>query len=349
MSDLVGRRLGSYDLLDVRRRGRTSTTYHGVDGGRAVTVTVFEPIDDRAATEALLAEALAVAGLRHPNIAVIEFAAEQDGQVYLVEEAHTRHTLRDLRSTTLDPAGAVGLLAPVLAGLGHAHESGVVHRNVTTGHVAIEAPFRPVLTDFAIGRELYVAGSGGSASRMVLGTPAYLAPEQAFGLPAEPRTDLYSVGVVLFELLTGRVPFESDDPVAVLRGHASEEPPSLRQLRPDLPPALDDAVLRALAKDPDGRQRSAADLAAELSDAVSEPPAAPPRRQGEPAPPAAVDPSHDPLAADYAAGVRAFSQGLWAEAIRLLTPVADADLDYEDVEDLLRAAVEAQGSDGERA
>ncbi|MGH8892497.1 MAG: serine/threonine-protein kinase [Actinomycetes bacterium] len=328
MSDASGRRLGAYDLLDVLHHGPTSTTYRGRAGDRPLAVTVFEGQREPAVVDALLQEILAVARLRHPNITRIQDAGAQDGQVFFVEEQRPGQTLADLPRVGLDPAGAVSVLAAVLSGLGHAHSAGVVHQNVTPRHIVISPPFRPVLTDFAIGRGLPLEPSGAAGQRMVIGTPAYLAPEQAFGLPADPRSDLYSAGVVLFELLTGHAPFEGSDPGTVLRDQATRQPPTLRGFRPDLPEFLEDVVQRVLAKDPRRRHQNAADLIADLTAVSHGAHARPP----------------DTIASDYSGGVSAFSEGRWEEAVELLTRVADADPGYEDVEDLLSAAEAALGA-----
>ena len=331
MSDLVGRRLGPYELVAVLRRGRTAARYRAVSRGapeRVVVVTVYERETDLAFLEALRDDVRAVAGLRHPNLVAIQDVGEENGRLFIAEDYFgARMTLGDRPSGTMDPAGAVDLMSSVLLGLGYAHEHGVTHGNVTPRHIVLAPPLRPVLVDFSVGREV-----GGRLSDpltgapMVVGTPAYLAPEQAFGLPADVRSDIYSTGIVLYELLAGQVPFSSTEPEAVLQGHASEPPPPLRRFRPDLRPELEQVVLRTLAKDPSARPQSAEALIAELGAALRAP-AAPP----------------DPLVADYEAGVRAFARGDWAVAIDLLRRVALVDPDYEDVEDLLGTAEEAVG------
>lgn len=327
MSDLVGRRLGTYELADVLRQGRTATRYRAASAGRLYVVTVYEPETDQAQLRALLSDVRAVAALRHPNLVVVEEVGEVGGRVYLVEEYFgARRTLADRPAGTMDPAGAVGLMCSVLGGLGHAHQHGVVHGSVTSRHILLAPPLRPVLVDFAVGRAAGGHVDQATGARMVVGTPAYLAPEQAFGLPAEPRSDLYSAGVVLYELLTGQVPFVSDEPQTVLRSHASEPPPPPRSLRPDLRPELEALLLQTLAKDPAERPQSAGVLAGSLMAAL----------RGRVV-------SADPLSADYEQGVRAFARGEWHKAVELLGHVADVDPDYEDVDDLLRTAREETG------
>ncbi|HEU4913054.1 MAG TPA: serine/threonine-protein kinase [Actinomycetes bacterium] len=330
MSELAGRRLGPYELRDVLRRGHTATRYRAVKADRPFVVTVYEPEHDETLLQALRSDIRAVAALRHPNVVSITDVGEEAGHVFTVEDYFgPRLTLADRPSASMDPAGAVSLMSYVLSGLGHAHEHGVVHASVTPRHVVLAPPMRPVLVDFAVGRE-----AGGrmtdpvTGARLVVGTAAYLAPEQAFGLPADVRSDLYSAGIVLYELLTGRVPFESERTEEVLQGHASQPPTPVRRLRPELRPELAETVMRTLAKDPGQRPATARELADELSAALRTP----------------LTPL-DPLAADYEAGVRAFARGEWASAVTLLRRVAEVDPDYEDVEDLLRGAEEGSGDE----
>ncbi|MGH8970207.1 MAG: serine/threonine-protein kinase [Actinomycetes bacterium] len=334
MSELVGRRIGPYELTDVIRRRRTSTAYRSVVDGRPLAVTVLPQETDPSRLAALIGEARAVARLRHPHIVPLVDAGADQGRVYVVEEyAGERATLADRAPGPGDPVEVVGLVSPLLAALAHAHEHGVVHRDLGPRHIVLPSPMWPLLADFAIGRDLPV-GPGGA--RPVVGDPAYLAPEQAFGLPAGPPADLYAVVVVLYELLTGTVPFHAATPDAVLRSQAYEPPPPPRAVRADLSRELEGVLLRGLAKNPEHRHASALELADELWSATStsavthdaEIPASPPVAVAE----------SEPLADLYAAGVRAFAEQRLDEARDLLGQVADADPTYEDVLDLLEAA-----------
>jgi len=352
MSDLVGRRLGPYELFEVVRTRRTSTTYRAVGDARPVVVTVLARVDDTARAAALLEEARAVARLRHPHIVPLEDVGEQDGHVYLVEDlASWGHTLADLVGDAFEPARAVGLVAPLLMALSHAHEHGVVHGDITPRHIALPSPVWPMLTDFAIGRSLpggppAQGRAPGQARPMVVGTPAYIAPEQAFGMAPESRADVYSAAVVLYQLLGGRVPFDGDTPQSILRQQVYDPPPPLRTIRPDVPAVLERVVRRALSKPPDDRP-SAQEFADELlaacgKDADTDAVDLPAGRE-----PAGGEPSAtDPLGPDYATGVRAFASRQWDAAIVALDRVAQTDPSYEDVEALLevaRSAVDRPG------
>jgi eukaryotic-like serine/threonine-protein kinase len=163
--------------------------------------------------------------------------------------------------------------------------------------------------------------------RKVIGTAAYMAPEQAFGLPAEARTDLYSAGIILYEMLTGRVPFDEATPTETLMRQAYEPPTPPRAAgAPDLPYEVEAIVLRALAKEPAGRFATAAEMANAVSLAVAV------------IAPAAASAEAEAMAEAYAAGVRAYAAGNWDEAVDLLGRVLADDPDYEDVEELLETA-----------
>jgi hypothetical protein len=192
----------------------------------------------------------------------------------------------------------------------------------------------PMLADFGIAHVLGdTGGTKLTKQGVVAGTAAYMAPEQAFGLPVDARTDLYSMGVTLFEMLTGDVPFDADTPVAVLVKHAYEVPPALRERNPNLEPELEEIVLKALAKDPNDRYPDAAAMVAALRDVLSDATAV-----VRPAPPPV-----DHLRGQYQTGVTAFRHGRFKEAAEALGHVAAIDSAYEDVDALLDAALEALG------
>jgi serine/threonine-protein kinase len=235
---------------------------------------------------------------------------------------------------------ACSLVAPLLLALDHAHQHGVVHADVTPRNIVLPSPMWPMLTAFAIGRNL--PDQSQTSRRLILGTPAYLAPEQAFGLPVDSRTDVYSLAVVLYEALVGRVPFLDEDPQTTLRRQAYETPPPLRRFRAEIPVALERAVLRALAKDPDSRYETAREFAEALETALADQGAT-----AEAAHPQPSLPPADPLAADYAEGVQAFSDRRWDSAVAALARVADVDPGYEDVEALLAAARSALAATGD--
>src|SRR6266508_3002718 len=334
MSDLVARRLGRYELRGVIQRGGMGTVYKAWQASldRWVAVKVLSHPGAPEFLARFQREARSIAQLQHPNIVPIYDYGEEDGQAFLVVQyVEDGRTLSDLLIAPIEPVRAIGLATHLLAGLGFAHERGLVHRDVKPDNVLMPSPTWPMLADFGIAK-LLLEGEGGRLTQqgLVVGTAAYMAPEQAHGLPVDARTDLYAVGVVLFEMLTGRVPFEAESPAAALMRQAYEAPPRPRQLVPDLPVELERIVLRALAKRPEDRYESAAEMVAALQEALDGLRTPAPAAEG------------DPLADKYAEGVRAFSGEHCDEAVQHFTGLAAYDPGYEDVEALLDASIEAR-------
>jgi serine/threonine-protein kinase len=234
-------------------------------------------------------EARAVAKLAHPNIVTVIDRGEQEGRQFIVFEYVDGQNLKELtRGGPLEVREAIGLTLQVAGALSFAHERGLVHRDVKPQNVLLNEDGQAKVTDFGIARSLDVQGVTHTGT--VLGTSDYIAPEQARGQRVDPKTDIYSLGAVLYELLVGEVPFAGDNFVAVAMRHVNEPVPSVLEHRPDCPPRLDFAIQRAMAKDPDDRFASMDDFAAELEACRAEldgrgdegatmivPPARPPR------------------------------------------------------------------------
>jgi eukaryotic-like serine/threonine-protein kinase len=210
-------------------------------------------------------EARAVAQLSHPHIVTVIDRGVDDGRQFIVFEYVNGENLKDLvrRAGRLPLRHAVELAIAVAEGLAFAHAQGLVHRDVKPQNVLLDGEGAVKVTDFGIARSLDVE-RGLTEAGTILGTSDYISPEQAGGRLVTPATDVYSLGVVLWELLTGDVPFPGDTFVAVALRHINEPPPSLLDVRPDVPPRLAAAVLRALAKDPADRFPSMESFAAEL-------------------------------------------------------------------------------------
>ena len=214
-------------------------------------------------------EARAVAGLAHPNIVTVIDRGEQDGRQFIVFEYVDGQNLKDLtRNGPLEVREAIGLTLQVARALSFAHDRGLVHRDVKPQNVLLNEDGQAKVTDFGIARSLDVQGV--TQTGTVLGTSDYIAPEQARGQRVDPKTDIYSLGAVLFELLVGEVPFAGDNFVAVAMRHVNEPAPSVLERRPDCPARLDLAIRRAMAKDPDDRFESMDDFIAELEACVAE-------------------------------------------------------------------------------
>jgi serine/threonine protein kinase len=268
VNDLAGRRLGQYQLREVIRRGGMSTVYLGYQPSldRLVAVKVLAFPGDPEFAARFEREARSIAALQHPNILAVYDYGEQDDQAYLVVQyVEDGRTLVDLLRTPQPPDRCLELMERVLAGLGYAHERGIVHRDVKPSNILLASPSWPMLADFGIAKLLLESDREPITRQgFIVGTASYMAPEQGFGFPVDARTDLYSAGVVLYEMLTGRVPFKADTPMAALVAQAYEPPPPLQEVNPDLPGELEAVVLRALAKDPAERYQSAEEMAEAL-------------------------------------------------------------------------------------
>jgi beta-lactam-binding protein with PASTA domain/tRNA A-37 threonylcarbamoyl transferase component Bud32 len=213
-------------------------------------------------------EASAAAGLQHPNVVGVFDRGTYDGSHYIAMEYVEGASLNDLIKRGLSVGEAVEIVRQVLAGARYAHASGIVHRDLKPQNVLVDAEGRARVTDFGIARagvsEITQTGS-------VLGTAQYLSPEQAQGLPVTAASDIYSIGVLLYEALTGRVPFEAESPVTVALKQVSERPRPPSELNPAVSRALDAVVLKALAKDPANRFASAEEFLAALDAAEADP------------------------------------------------------------------------------
>jgi serine/threonine protein kinase len=257
--------------------GSTSEVFEARDPlGEVRAVKVLRGTIARSSDAALrlMQEGRALAALDHPNLVkVSEVGSTADGRPYFVMERLEGETLRDRieRVGRLPLAEACARMVEALAGLAAAHRAGVVHRDVKPSNIFLTrdvgAHFAPrgeraVLLDFGIAK---IDGdlSGLTTDAHVLGTPRYLAPEQILGGKVDARTDIYSVGLVLFEAITGRGPYDATDTIPIMRAHLSEEPHSLRRFV-DAPPDLERAITRALQKEPGRRWPSAEALAVVL-------------------------------------------------------------------------------------
>src|SRR3954447_21940021 len=257
---------GRYKLEGLLGRGGMSEVYGAEDMelGRRVALKLLAPDADSARFER---EARAVASLAHPNVMQLYDYGEDDGRPYMVLEYVPGGTLEERLAAAngkpLPDDETRGIAAGIAAGLAHAHARGVVHRDLKPADVLFDEEGRPKLA--GLGIERLAAGEGTlTEAGTVLGTAAYIAPEQAPGEPATPASDVYSFGVILYRLLTGRLPFESDDPLRLVMLHRAEPPPPISGLRSDVPPALESTALAALAKDPADRPQNGAALLAEL-------------------------------------------------------------------------------------
>src|SRR5438067_3758456 len=281
--DLIADR---YELEELCGTGGMSSVFRAHDRQleRRVAIKILHEhyADDPEYLERFRREARAVAQLSHPNIVTVIDRGDDDGRQFIVFEHIEGENLKELvqRSGRLPVRRAVELALAVAEGLAFAHEQGLVHRDVKPQNVLLSREGEVKVTDFGIARSLHV-DHGVTQTGTVLGTGEYLAPEQASGKPVSPATDVYSLGVVLWALLAGEVPFKGDNFVAVALRHVNEPVPHLRDIRPDVPPRLAAAVERALAKEPASRFLSMGALAKELRACLAEGEGAVPVAQDE--------------------------------------------------------------------
>lgn len=223
---------------------------------------------DREFVERFRREAEAAAGLQHPNIVAVFDRGDVDGTYYIAMQLLEGRSMKELIDAGLSPEQAVALVRQILEAAGFAHRHGVVHRDLKPQNVIVDDDGKATVTDFGIARagasEITQAGA-------VMGTPHYLSPEQAQGLEVTAVSDLYSIGVILYEALTGRVPFEADSAVAIAMKQVSHTPQRPSSLNPAISPALDAAVMRALEKEPGRRFQSAGAFIAALEAALRDP------------------------------------------------------------------------------
>jgi tRNA A-37 threonylcarbamoyl transferase component Bud32 len=263
---------GRYKLEAKLGSGGMSTVYLARDTtlDRQVAVKVMhrEMSEQADQLERFRQEARAVAKLSHPNVVAVIDAGEDGGHPYIVFEYVEGETLKQRinRVGALDAQEALAYAIEIARGLTVAHARHMVHRDIKPQNVLIDSEGRAKLTDFGISRQLEQDGM--TATGRVLGTTDYVAPEQAMGHPVDQRSDIYSLGVVLYEMLTGQVPFSADSQVGVAMKHVNEELPDVQQRRPDLSAAAAMTVERATAKDPDDRYQSAGELIDDLATAL---------------------------------------------------------------------------------
>jgi beta-lactam-binding protein with PASTA domain/tRNA A-37 threonylcarbamoyl transferase component Bud32 len=237
---------------------------------RRVALKFLHPrfAQDEQFVERFRREASAAAGLQHPNVVGVFDRGTVDGMHYIAMEYVEGASLKDLIGRGLSVGEAVEIVRQVLAGVKYAHERGIIHRDLKPQNVLVDSEGRARVSDFGIAR---AGASEITQTGSVLGTAQYLSPEQAQGLPVTAQSDIYSVGVMLYEALTGAVPFDADSPVTVALKQVSERPRPPSELNPQVSRALDGVVMRALAKDPANRFASAEEFSQALDAAEADP------------------------------------------------------------------------------
>jgi serine/threonine-protein kinase len=267
-------------LLDGRYRvgariatGGMSTVYRGLDVrlGRPVALKVMDAryAGDQQFLTRFHREARAIASLKHPGLVAIYDQGNDPTHPFLVMELIEGGTLRELlrERGPMPPHAAVAVLRPVLGGLGVAHRAGLVHRDIKPENVLISDDGEVKLVDFGLVRA--IAEAGITSTSVILGTAAYLSPEQVLGAETGPRSDVYSAGIMAFELLTGTTPFTGDSAITVANQRLDQDVPPPSSLIDGVPDQFDEFIARATARDPDDRFADAAAMSAEL-DVIAE-------------------------------------------------------------------------------
>ena len=263
----VVQRIGSGGMADVYCAEDTQL-------GRKVALKVLHRrfAEDSEFVERFRREASAAAGLQHPNVVQVFDRGDLEGTYYIAMELLEGRTLKQLVADgPIEPQQAIDVTIHILRAARFAHKRGIIHRDIKPHNVIVDAEGRVKVTDFGIAR---AGASDMTETGAIMGTAAYLSPEQAQGHAVSASSDLYSIGILLYELLTGRVPFEAESAVSIALKQVSETPVAPRELNPDISPELEDVVLRALQKDPAERFADADDFIAAL-DAVRPFPARP--------------------------------------------------------------------------
>lgn len=268
---------GRYELKEIVGTGGMSVVYRAWDlkYDREVAVKVLrrEYIEDQDFIRRFDHEAQAASKMSHPNI-VNMLDVGQDGEIrYIVMEYVKGQTLKELirKSGRIRPARAIQMTMRILAAVDHAHRNHIVHRDIKPQNILVDENGVVKVADFGIARLTTSSSTLTQNDGNVLGSVHYFSPEQANGLVADEKSDLYSVGVVLYEMVTGQVPFDGDSPISVALKHVREAPRSTRTLNPEISRGLDEVILKALDKDSARRYQSAAEMAQDLKKAVRMP------------------------------------------------------------------------------
>lgn len=252
--DLVGKTLGDYRLESVIGEGGLATVYkaYQLSLNRPVAIKVLYHQEGTSLAR-FEREAKVVAALRHRNILIIYEYGEQEGLPYIVMEYVEGGTLEDrLKGGPMAWQQAVNLIIPIAEALHYAHSQGIIHRDIKPSNILMQQEDWPVLADFGLVKQSNEQ-QGLTVTGTFMGTPNYISPEQARDLPIDHRADMYSLGVVMFEMVAGRLPFNYRVSNKILLAHVMEEPPSPLTFNPDCPPELAKIILKTLRKAPDER------------------------------------------------------------------------------------------------
>lgn len=283
--------IGPYRVVEQVGRGGMATVYkaHHAALARYVAIKVLPEFlaGEEGFKERFQQEAVAVAKLRHPNILAVFDYGDADGTAYIVNEFVDGGTLSDQLGSPLPVDYVVSTLRPIASALDYAHARGILHRDIKPSNILMNMEGTPVLGDFGLAK-MMERGPGLTQAGMIVGTPEYMSPEQCSGEGVASAADIYSLGVVAYQMLTGQLPFMAATPAAVINAQLHNQLPPPRSINPDLSPEVEGVLLKALAKAPKDRYRTAAAMVKALQDAGASTtasehaPALPPPPRSEP-------------------------------------------------------------------
>ncbi len=335
MAGMIPSSLGKYRIIEEIGRGGMAVVYKAVHPqlGRYVAIKVLprQFTFEKKFVQRFHREATAASTLSHPNIVIIHDVDQEDDTHYIVMEYLEGQPLSNLikEQGALPLHRAMRILGQISSALDYAHTLGFVHRDIKPSNIIVGPDDHATLTDFGIVRT--VDGTSVTKEGAPIGTPEYMSPEQCDGKQADSKSDIYSLGVVLYEMLTGQVPFTADTPLVVMYQQVNKRPVPPRRINSDLPDAVERVVLRVLAKAPEDRYQTAGELAKTLEAAI--------RGEELPAPEEPV-PDEKAVESLYARALKAVEEKRWQEAIELLNQVLLLDDDHRDARVLLGRAQE---------
>jgi serine/threonine-protein kinase len=271
--DLIGARIGHYIIREPLGQGGMARVYKGyqehLDRIVAIKVLPSYYAADQNFVDRFKREAQAMARLSHPNIVTVHDAGEQDGRLYIVMAYMSGGTLKNRMKQQMELAEVLPVVRQIADALHYAHERSIIHRDVKPVNVLLDADGRAVLSDFGIAKVMESAEHHLTRPGAGVGTPEYMSPEQCRGGSVDPRSDIYALGVMIYEMMTGRTPFQADNYTALAHAHIYEPVPPPTLFNPRISPAAQAVILRALAKEPAHRFAHAPDLSAALDYAAN--------------------------------------------------------------------------------
>jgi serine/threonine protein kinase len=267
MENLIGQTLGQYKIIEQIGEGGMATVFRAYQPGlnREVAVKVLPPYVAKKPgfTDRFMREAQAIGNLNHPNILPVHDSGQDKEYSYIVMRyVPNARTLAHLMAEKLAPEKIVQLISQIAAALDHAHQAGIIHRDIKPSNILMDGDW-VLLSDFGLAKMVEMS-SELTGTGVGVGTPSYMSPEQAKGEKLDHRTDIYSLGIILFEMLTGQIPHKAETPLATVIKRINEPLPRPRSLNPDMPEAVEQILLKALATNPADRFSSAGEMASAL-------------------------------------------------------------------------------------